>query len=81
MRLLEQHNPDVAFDWPRLIKAGADTGSTGSSGSSGSTGSPGSWFWVLGFSGSQVLVRSSCDPTSPAVLADLRTFRDTDRIS
>ena len=30
MRLLEQHNPDVAFDWPRLIKAGANVIVSGS---------------------------------------------------
>ena len=29
MRLLEEHNPDVDFDWGRLLKAGA-AGSTGS---------------------------------------------------
>src|SRR5262249_34981719 len=38
MRLLEQHNPDLVFDWDRLLKSG----SPGSSGSVGSAGSPGS---------------------------------------
>jgi hypothetical protein len=40
MRLLEQHNPDVSFDWGRLLRSGSP-GSPGSSGSPGS-GSPGS---------------------------------------
>jgi hypothetical protein len=40
MRMLEEHNPEVSFDWGRLLKQGAQ-GSTGSSGSSGS-GSAGS---------------------------------------
>jgi hypothetical protein len=41
MRLLEEHNPDVSFDWARLLKAGSQ-GSQGSPGSPGASGSPGS---------------------------------------
>ena len=48
MRLLEQHNPDVSFDWERLLKPGAPGSSgptgpgSGPAGPGGPQGSPGS---------------------------------------
>jgi hypothetical protein len=42
MRLLEAHNPDVSFDWDRLLKAG----------SAAAAGSPGSGFSASEFPGS-----------------------------
>ena len=62
MRLLEQHNPDVTFDWERLIKTGS-SGSPGSPVSSGSSGSPGSG--APGSSGSPSSPGSQGSPGSP----------------